>query len=40
MSFIRKRGFYKQEVNKTAWELPKNYVTLTHVGSGAYGAVW
>uniref|UniRef100_A0A4X2LW09 mitogen-activated protein kinase n=1 Tax=Vombatus ursinus TaxID=29139 RepID=A0A4X2LW09_VOMUR len=39
MSFIRKRGFYKQEVNKTAWELPKTYVTLTHVGSGAYGAV-
>uniref|UniRef100_A0A5F8H9I4 mitogen-activated protein kinase n=1 Tax=Monodelphis domestica TaxID=13616 RepID=A0A5F8H9I4_MONDO len=39
MSFIRKRGFYKQEVNKTAWELPKTYVTLTHVGNGAYGAV-
>ncbi|XP_036623884.1 mitogen-activated protein kinase 13 [Trichosurus vulpecula] len=39
MSLLRKRGFYKQEVNKTAWELPKNYVTLTHVGSGAYGAV-
>ncbi|XP_074167232.1 mitogen-activated protein kinase 13 isoform X2 [Sminthopsis crassicaudata] len=39
MSFIRKKGFYKQEVNKTAWELPKTYVNLTHVGSGAYGAV-
>ncbi|XP_031290698.1 mitogen-activated protein kinase 13 isoform X3 [Camelus dromedarius] len=40
MSLTRKRGFYKQDVNKTAWELPKTYVSLTHVGSGAYGAVW
>lgn len=40
MSLTRKRGFYKQEVNKTAWELPKTYVSPTHIGSGAYGAVW
>lgn len=40
MSLIRKKGFYKQDVNKTAWELPKTYVSPTHVGSGAYGAVW
>lgn len=40
MSFTRKKGFYKQDVNKTAWELPKTYVSPTHVGSGAYGAVW
>uniref|UniRef100_A0A2K5TQT2 mitogen-activated protein kinase n=1 Tax=Macaca fascicularis TaxID=9541 RepID=A0A2K5TQT2_MACFA len=33
------KGFYKQDVNKTAWELPKTYVSPTHVGSGAYGAV-
>ncbi|XP_051009382.1 mitogen-activated protein kinase 13 [Acomys russatus] len=39
MSFTRKRGFYKQDINKTAWELPKTYQTPTHVGSGAYGAV-
>uniref|UniRef100_A0A2K6RC68 Mitogen-activated protein kinase 13 n=1 Tax=Rhinopithecus roxellana TaxID=61622 RepID=A0A2K6RC68_RHIRO len=39
MSLIRKKGFYKQDVNKTAWELPKTYVSPTHVGSGAYGAV-
>ncbi|XP_053459276.1 mitogen-activated protein kinase 13 isoform X1 [Nycticebus coucang] len=39
MSLTRKKGFYKQEVNKTAWELPKTYVSPTHVGSGAYGAV-
>uniref|UniRef100_A0A5F9C6J3 mitogen-activated protein kinase n=1 Tax=Oryctolagus cuniculus TaxID=9986 RepID=A0A5F9C6J3_RABIT len=40
MSLTRRRGFYKQDVNKTAWELPKTYVSPTHVGSGAYGAVW
>uniref|UniRef100_A0A8C0RIT5 mitogen-activated protein kinase n=1 Tax=Canis lupus familiaris TaxID=9615 RepID=A0A8C0RIT5_CANLF len=39
MSFTRKKGFYRQDVNKTAWELPKTYVSPTHVGSGAYGAV-
>uniref|UniRef100_A0A8C4MRW3 Protein kinase domain-containing protein n=1 Tax=Equus asinus asinus TaxID=83772 RepID=A0A8C4MRW3_EQUAS len=39
MSLSRKRGFYKQDVNKTAWELPKTYVSPTHVGTGAYGAV-
>uniref|UniRef100_A0A5F9CT14 mitogen-activated protein kinase n=1 Tax=Oryctolagus cuniculus TaxID=9986 RepID=A0A5F9CT14_RABIT len=39
MSLTRRRGFYKQDVNKTAWELPKTYVSPTHVGSGAYGAV-
>ncbi|CAH6789955.1 Mapk13 [Phodopus roborovskii] len=39
MSLIRKRGFYKQDINKTAWELPKTYLAPTHVGSGAYGAV-
>lgn len=40
MSLIRKRGFYKQDINKTAWELPKTYLAPAHVGSGAYGAVW
>ncbi|XP_053526866.1 mitogen-activated protein kinase 13 isoform X1 [Artibeus jamaicensis] len=39
MSLTRKRGFYKQDVNKTAWELPKTYLSPTHVGSGAYGSV-
>ncbi|XP_077876245.1 mitogen-activated protein kinase 13 isoform X2 [Ictidomys tridecemlineatus] len=39
MSLTRKKGFYKQDVNKTAWELPKTYLCPTHVGSGAYGAV-
>lgn len=40
MSLTRKRGFYKQDINKTAWELPKTYLAPAHVGSGAYGAVW
>ncbi|XP_035879911.1 mitogen-activated protein kinase 13 isoform X1 [Phyllostomus discolor] len=39
MSLTRKKGFYKQDVNKTAWELPKTYLSPTHVGSGAYGSV-
>uniref|UniRef100_A0A8C5KE96 mitogen-activated protein kinase n=1 Tax=Jaculus jaculus TaxID=51337 RepID=A0A8C5KE96_JACJA len=40
MSLIWKRGFYKQDVNKTVWELPRTYLSPTHVGSGAYGSVW
>lgn len=39
MSLARKRGFYKQDINKTAWELPKTYLAPAHIGSGAYGAV-
>ncbi|XP_078091699.1 mitogen-activated protein kinase 11-like [Mustelus asterias] len=32
-------GFYKQELNKTIWEVPERYQNLTPVGSGAYGSV-
>ncbi|KAL8168427.1 UNVERIFIED_CONTAM: Mitogen-activated protein kinase 13 [Gekko kuhli] len=39
MSFSRRKGFYRQEVNKTVWELPKRYVSINPVGSGAYGCV-
>ncbi|XP_033008436.1 mitogen-activated protein kinase 13 [Lacerta agilis] len=39
MSFPRRRGFYKQEINKTVWELPRRYTSLSPVGSGAYGSV-
>ncbi|KAK2502469.1 hypothetical protein MC885_004747 [Smutsia gigantea] len=39
MNLTRKKGFYKQDVNRTAWELPKTYVSPTHLGSGAYGSV-
>ncbi|XP_048355199.1 mitogen-activated protein kinase 11 isoform X2 [Sphaerodactylus townsendi] len=32
-------GFYKQDLNKTVWEVPQRYQRLTPVGSGAYGSV-
>lgn len=32
--------FYKVDINKTEWEVPERYQTLTPVGSGAYGQVW
>uniref|UniRef100_A0A8C5CCW1 mitogen-activated protein kinase n=1 Tax=Gadus morhua TaxID=8049 RepID=A0A8C5CCW1_GADMO len=31
--------FYRQEVNKTIWEVPERYKSLLPVGSGAYGSV-
>ncbi|XP_075470253.1 mitogen-activated protein kinase 14 isoform X2 [Ascaphus truei] len=31
--------FYRQELNKTLWEVPERYQNLTPVGSGAYGSV-
>ncbi|XP_061543770.1 LOW QUALITY PROTEIN: mitogen-activated protein kinase 14B [Phycodurus eques] len=31
--------FYRQELNKTMWEVPKRYQNLSPVGSGAYGSV-
>ena len=33
-------GFYKIELNKTVWEVPKKYQELTPIGTGAYGSVW
>lgn len=32
--------FYKAEINRTEWEVPDRYQSLTAVGSGAYGQVW
>lgn len=32
--------FYKAEINRTEWEVPERYQSLTPVGSGAYGQVW
>ncbi|XP_075051770.1 mitogen-activated protein kinase 14 isoform X6 [Mixophyes fleayi] len=32
-------GFYRQELNKTLWEVPERYQNLSPVGSGAYGSV-
>ncbi|XP_041129518.1 STKc_p38 domain-containing protein [Polyodon spathula] len=34
-----KKGFYRQEIQKTTWEVPVRYTGLTPVGSGAYGTV-
>ncbi|KAH0618771.1 hypothetical protein JD844_018234 [Phrynosoma platyrhinos] len=39
MSFPSRKGFYRQEVNKTVWELPRQYTSIVSVGSGAYGSV-
>ncbi|CAB1414296.1 unnamed protein product [Pleuronectes platessa] len=36
---VRQTGFYRQELNKTVWEVPERFQNLTPVGSGAYGSV-
>uniref|UniRef100_A0AAQ4Q8I8 mitogen-activated protein kinase n=1 Tax=Gasterosteus aculeatus aculeatus TaxID=481459 RepID=A0AAQ4Q8I8_GASAC len=32
-------GYYRQDVNKTSWEVPERYRELKQVGTGAYGTV-
>ncbi|TMS05933.1 Mitogen-activated protein kinase 12 [Larimichthys crocea] len=32
-------GYYRQDVNKTTWEVPERYRDLKQVGTGAYGTV-
>uniref|UniRef100_A0A672JF00 mitogen-activated protein kinase n=1 Tax=Salarias fasciatus TaxID=181472 RepID=A0A672JF00_SALFA len=39
MSQKERPKFYRQEVNKTIWEVPERYQNLAPVGSGAYGSV-
>ncbi|XP_023861495.1 mitogen-activated protein kinase 14A isoform X2 [Salvelinus sp. IW2-2015] len=39
MSLKERPTFYRQEVNKTIWEVPERYQMLSPVGSGAYGSV-
>ncbi|KAM8830374.1 mitogen-activated protein kinase 14B-like isoform 1-T1 [Synchiropus picturatus] len=39
MSQKERPNFYRQEVNKTIWEVPERYQNLSPVGSGAYGSV-
>ncbi|KAF3860371.1 hypothetical protein F7725_000626 [Dissostichus mawsoni] len=39
MSQKERPKFYRQEVNKTIWEVPERYQNLSPVGSGAYGSV-
>uniref|UniRef100_A0A3B3T4Q1 mitogen-activated protein kinase n=1 Tax=Paramormyrops kingsleyae TaxID=1676925 RepID=A0A3B3T4Q1_9TELE len=34
-----KPGFYRQEIQKTTWDVPERYAALRAVGSGAYGTV-
>uniref|UniRef100_A0A665V4V1 mitogen-activated protein kinase n=1 Tax=Echeneis naucrates TaxID=173247 RepID=A0A665V4V1_ECHNA len=38
MSRVRP-GYYRQDVNKTSWEVPERYRDLRQVGTGAYGTV-
>lgn len=35
-----RKGFYRQDITKTVWEVRERYRELQAVGSGAYGAVW
>ncbi|CAL8237637.1 unnamed protein product, partial [Boreogadus saida] len=40
MSVLRSRtGFYRQEVNRTVWDVPERFRDLKQVGTGAYGTV-
>lgn len=39
MSQKERPVFYRQDVNKTIWEVPERYQNLSPVGSGAYGSV-
>lgn len=39
MSQNERPNFYRQDVNKTIWEVPERYLNLSPVGSGAYGSV-
>ncbi|XP_055029496.1 mitogen-activated protein kinase 12 [Misgurnus anguillicaudatus] len=39
MSGRSRPGYYRQEVNKTVWEVPERYRDLKQVGTGAYGTV-
>ncbi|CAJ1051644.1 mitogen-activated protein kinase 14A isoform X2 [Xyrichtys novacula] len=39
MSQKERPTFYRQELNKTMWEVPERYQNLSPVGSGAYGSV-
>ncbi|XP_051726609.1 mitogen-activated protein kinase 12 isoform X1 [Ctenopharyngodon idella] len=39
MSVRSRPGYYRQDVNKTVWEVPERYKDLKQVGTGAYGTV-
>uniref|UniRef100_A0A674MES8 mitogen-activated protein kinase n=1 Tax=Takifugu rubripes TaxID=31033 RepID=A0A674MES8_TAKRU len=39
MALRSRTGFYRQEVNRTVWEVPERYRDLRQIGTGAYGTV-
>uniref|UniRef100_A0A8C5R7R7 mitogen-activated protein kinase n=1 Tax=Leptobrachium leishanense TaxID=445787 RepID=A0A8C5R7R7_9ANUR len=39
MDSVPRKGFYRQDINKTKWEVPQRYKQLKDIGSGAYGTV-
>ncbi|XP_073336547.1 mitogen-activated protein kinase 12b isoform X2 [Pagrus major] len=39
MAVRSRTGYYRQEVNRTVWEVPERYRDLKQVGTGAYGTV-
>ncbi|XP_076008602.1 mitogen-activated protein kinase 12b isoform X1 [Genypterus blacodes] len=39
MALRSRTGFYRQEVNRTVWEVPERYRDLKQIGTGAYGTV-
>uniref|UniRef100_A0A3P8WIK5 mitogen-activated protein kinase n=1 Tax=Cynoglossus semilaevis TaxID=244447 RepID=A0A3P8WIK5_CYNSE len=39
MAVRSRTGFYRQEVNRTVWEVPERYRDLKQIGTGAYGTV-
>ena len=34
------KGFYREELNRSVWEVPERYKDLNAIGTGAYGQVW
>nr|XP_055046370.1 mitogen-activated protein kinase 12b [Misgurnus anguillicaudatus] len=39
MSLRIRAGFYRQDINKTVWDVPERYSDLIQIGTGAYGTV-
>ncbi|XP_051974984.1 mitogen-activated protein kinase 12-like isoform X1 [Xyrauchen texanus] len=39
MSLRTRTGFYRQEINRTVWDVPARYNDLIQIGTGAYGTV-
>ncbi|XP_078021406.1 mitogen-activated protein kinase 12b isoform X2 [Epinephelus lanceolatus] len=39
MAVRSRTGYYRQEVNRTVWEVPERYRDLKQIGTGAYGTV-